>query len=73
METAGPSLKRKITSDERVRLAEQLRSWYYDNGNGIYLLHKTAGIFIDSRDALLDKNISLATCSKNNSPSSGRR
>ena len=57
METVRPSREGEITYDERARLAERLRSWYYDDGNGLYLPHKTAGVFIDSRDALLDKNI----------------
>lgn len=56
METVSPAREGEITYDERIDLAERLRSWYYGDGNGLYLPHKTMSAFIESRDALVDKN-----------------
>ena len=53
-ETVSPSLTTDLTKEQRESLAETLRSWYYTNGNGIYLSRTAADLFLKAKATLTD-------------------
>lgn len=57
MAIASPAMPERLKDkNNRVRLEEQLRSWYYTDGNGIFLSKKSRAIFVEAKDLLKDSS-----------------
>jgi hypothetical protein len=56
MEIVSPTVEDNddLTKERRDRLAQDLRSWYYTDGGGVYLSRKAADLFLRAKDTLKD-------------------
>jgi hypothetical protein len=52
LEVVAPTLKPSLTGDDRERLDESLRAWYFDEGNGIFLSARSHQQFLHARKIL---------------------
>ena len=50
---ASPSLTKDFTKEEREELEKQLRDWYYDSGNGIFLSKESRKLLVEAKGLLL--------------------
>ena len=48
----------ELSMEERNALYDQLREWYYDSGNGIFLSSATRDLYLDAREKLRSEEIS---------------
>ena len=48
----SPSIRTDLPTEHRDEVALSLRSWYYTDGNGIYLSRTAADLFFKARDLL---------------------
>jgi hypothetical protein len=53
-EIVSPSVTDDLTNEQRKQFAETLRTWYYTDGNGIYLSRKAADLFLKAKASLTD-------------------
>jgi hypothetical protein len=56
MDVASPSLQKELTANEREDLEAKLRTWYYSNGNGIFLSAESRALLVEAKKHLLDSN-----------------
>ncbi|MEJ2395451.1 MAG: hypothetical protein P8045_08325 [Candidatus Thiodiazotropha sp.] len=49
---------KELSDIEKKELYDQLCKWYYETGNGIFLSNETRKLYLDSRESLLDENVS---------------
>ena len=47
-----------LSMEERKKLYNNLCSWYYESGNGIFLSNKTRELYLNAREELIQENIS---------------
>jgi hypothetical protein len=51
-EIVSPATKTEITADQKQKLEAKLRSWYYHDGNGIFLSLEAARRFLHAKNKL---------------------
>lgn len=52
MGPASPSLDNDFTIEERTRMEEDFRRWYYENGNGIFLSSASRDLLVEAKEQL---------------------
>lgn len=58
MEPLSLTASTPLSREDRKRLDSELRQWYYDNGNGIFLGIDAAEAYLDATGTLLDEQVS---------------
>jgi hypothetical protein len=51
-EKVSPSSKEEIRKEIKENLSNRLRSWYYEDGNGVYLTLIAADLFLKAKETL---------------------
>ena len=64
-EILSPSTDEVITKEDKEELFNRLRSWYYEDGNGVYLPLETADLFLKAKQTLNPKEGSAEIKIKN--------
>ncbi|MEM7208867.1 MAG: hypothetical protein AAF434_13675 [Pseudomonadota bacterium] len=60
-ELTGPTTRardKQLSMVERRELYKALCGWYYESGNGIFLSNNTRELYLDSRESLINDNVS---------------
>ena len=68
MEPLSPTLSTPIDAEQREQLYIDLRSWYYEEGGGMFLGLKAADLFMKTRESLQTVNTDERTLRNKFSP-----
>ena len=52
-EDVSPTIQADLTPETRKKMSEQLRAWYYEDGNGIFLRPESTDLFLRAKATLV--------------------